>query len=207
MRILRRFCECLAFLFFHALENTAPSAVIQEEKVPKKKKGRASTHEIPPLLLDGSRLAFCDDGPHELGYGRRRVQLKVERDLVLGRVEEVDETAEELERHLEEVLSRAQGEDGVEGGDAAPARREGEEIAVAVRGQRRCVASRARRCRTRELLLEDVQVRLEPVCVRMVVDVSTWFTQCTRSKPRSYEQGPPWSWRWNDATNQVFALV
>ena len=50
------------------------------------------------------------------------MQLKVERDLVLGRVEEVDETAEELERHLEEVVARAQGEDGVEGGDAASAR-------------------------------------------------------------------------------------
>jgi len=162
--------------------------VVQEEKVPKK--NEASTHEIPPLLLDGSRLAFRDDGPHELGYGRRRVQLKVERDLVLGRVEEVDETAEELERHLEEVLSRAQGEDGVEGGDAASARREGEEIAVAVRGQRRCVASRARRCGARELLLEDVQVRLEPVCVWCGCEHVDHPTQ-TRSKPHSYERGPP----------------
>ena len=92
------------------------------------------------------------------------MQLKVEHDLILGRVEEVDEPPEELERDLEEVMSRAQGEDGVQGGDAAPAGREGEEIAVAVRGQRRCVASRARRCGTRELLLEDVQVRLEPAC-------------------------------------------
>jgi hypothetical protein len=121
----------------------------------KRKKKKRRTHEIPPFLLDGTRLAFRDDGPHKLGHGRRRVQLKVERDLVLGRVEEVDEPAEDLERELEKVVSRAEGEDGVEGGDAASARREDEEVAVAVRGQRRGVAARARRCGTRELLLED----------------------------------------------------
>ena len=92
------------------------------------------------------------------------MQLKVERDLVLGRVEEVDEPAEDLERELEKVVSRAEGEDGVEGGDAASARGEDEEVAVAVRGQRRGVAARARRCGTRELFLEDAQVRLEPAC-------------------------------------------
>jgi hypothetical protein len=93
------------------------------------------------------------------------VQLKVERDLVLGRVEEVDEPAEDLERELEKVVSRAEGEDGVERGDAASARREDEEVAVAVRGQRGGVAARARRCGTRELLLEDAQVSLEPACL------------------------------------------
>lgn len=131
-----------------------------------RRKGKSvETHEIPPFLLDGTRLAFRDDGPHKLGHGRRRVQLKVERDLVLGRVEEVDEPAEDLERELEKVVSRAEGKDGVEGGDAASARREDEEVAVAVRGQRRGVATRARRCGTRELLLEDAQVRLEPACL------------------------------------------
>jgi len=126
------------------------------------------------------------------------VQLKVERDLVLGRVEEVDETAEELERHLEEVVAWAQGEDGVEGGDAASARREGEEVAVAVRGQRRCVASRARRRGTRELLLEDVQVRLEPACkCRCGCEHRGSPPQRTRSKAPLIRAGPPPKGSWS----------
>lgn len=92
------------------------------------------THEIPPVLLDGIHLAFCDESPDELGHGRGRrgVQLKVERDIIGGRVEEVSEPPEELKRELEEIVSRAQDEDGVQGGDGASARREGEEVGVAV---------------------------------------------------------------------------
>ena len=93
------------------------------------------------------------------------MQLKVERDLVRGRIEEVDEPPEDLRRVLEEIVPRAQGEDGVQGGDAPSARREGEEVAVAVRGQRGGAAPACRRG-ARELLLEDVQVSVEPVlCV------------------------------------------
>jgi hypothetical protein len=190
LRILRRFCERLAFIV-HALENTAPSATGQEEKASKKKKKHASTHEVPPLLLDRIRLAFRDNGPHELGYSRSRVQLEVEHDLILGRVEEVDEPPEELDGDLEEVVSRAQGEDGVQGGDAAPAGREGEEVAVAVRGQRRCVASGARRCGTRELLLEDVQVRLEPACVDVRGEACEYVSFVRSPQTHAIEAPPP----------------
>lgn len=88
------------------------------------------------------------------------MQRKVERDEILGRVEEIGEPPGDLERELEEIVARAQGEDGVQRGDDAPARREGEEIRVAVRGQ--AVAWAAARGRARELLLEDVEVRVEP---------------------------------------------
>jgi hypothetical protein len=93
------------------------------------------------------------------------VQLKVERDEVRGGVKEVDEPPEDLRRELEKIVPRAQGEDGVQGSDAPSARREGEEVAVAVRGQRGGAAPACRRGE-RKLLLEDVQVRVEPVlCV------------------------------------------
>jgi len=128
-----------------------------------REKKRASTHEVPPLCSDEIRLAFCDEAPHKHGHGRaRRVQLKVERDVVHGRVEEVDEPPEDLRRELEEIVPQAQGEDSVQGGDAPWARREGEEVAVAVRGQRAEAAPACRRG-VRELLLEDVQVSVEPV--------------------------------------------
>jgi hypothetical protein len=150
------------YLFLFDLEQPVPSSAVQE----KKKEKRALTHEIPPILLDGTRIVFCDEGPDELGDGRggRGVQLKIKRDVVFGGVKEVDDSPEELERELKEIVSWAQNEDGVQGGDGASARREDEEVAVAVRRQRGVVSS-ARRRGTRELLLEDVQVRVEPVRV------------------------------------------
>jgi len=159
-------------VWFHVRLEKAPSAIGGGIGKKKRKRKRASTHEVPPLLSDGIRLAFCDEAPHKLGHGRaRRVQFKVEREVVRGRVEEVDEPPENLRRELEEIVPRAQGEDGVQGGDAPSARREGEEVAVAVRGQRGGAAPACRRG-ARELLLEDVQVRVEPVlcvCVCMCV--------------------------------------
>ena len=104
------------------------------QKSAAEEKTRRLAYQIPPFLLDGIRIAFCDEGPHELGNGHVRVKLKVERDLVFGRVEEVDESPAELEAELEEVVARSEREDGVQRGDGASARRECEEIAVAVRG-------------------------------------------------------------------------
>jgi hypothetical protein len=88
------------------------------------------------------------------------VKLKVEREVVFGRVEEVDESPGDLEADLEEVVARSEREDGVQRGDGASARRECEEIAMAVRGQVDIVAP-ARRW-TRELLLEDAHVSAQP---------------------------------------------
>jgi len=62
----------------------------------------------------------------------------------------------------------AQGEDSMQGGDALSARRGGEQVAVAVRGQRGGAAPACRRG-ARELLLEDVQVSVEPgVCLGVI---------------------------------------
>ena len=127
----------------------------------RKKKTRRLAYQIPPFLLDRIRLAFCDEGPHEVGNGHFRVKLKVEREVVLGRVEEVDESPAELEAELQEVVARSEREDGVQRGDGASASREYEEITVAIRGQVDTVAP-ARRW-TRELLLEDVYVSTQPV--------------------------------------------
>ena len=124
LRILRSLCERLNDSFRSFLFRKSAA----EEKT------RRLTCQIPPFLLDGIRIAFCDEGPHELGNGHVRVKLKVERDLVFGRVEEVDESPAELEAELEEIVARSEREDGVQGGDGASARRECEEIAVAVRG-------------------------------------------------------------------------
>ena len=64
-------------------------------------------YKIPPFLLDRIRLAFCDKGPHEVRNGHGRVQLKVERDVVIRSIEEVNEAPAELERELKEIVARA----------------------------------------------------------------------------------------------------
>lgn len=83
---------------------------------------RLAAHEIPPFLLDRIRLAFCDEGPHKLGNGHGRVELKVEREFVSGSVEEVDESPDELDGELEEIVARSEREDGVQRGDGVSAR-------------------------------------------------------------------------------------
>ena len=72
-----------------------------------KKKTRQLAHKIPPFLLDRIRLAFCDECPHEVRNGHGRVELKVERDLVIGSIEEVDEAPRELDGELKEVVARS----------------------------------------------------------------------------------------------------
>ena len=64
-------------------------------------------YKIPPLLLDRIRLVFCDEGPHEVRSGHGRVELKVERDVVIGSIEEVDEAPGELEGELKEIVARS----------------------------------------------------------------------------------------------------
>jgi len=93
-----------------------------------------TTHQVPSFLFDRIYPTFCDEGPDKVGYGRARVELKVEREDVAGRVEEVDEPPRDLEGELEKVVSRSEGEDGVEGGDGASAGGEDEEVSVAVCG-------------------------------------------------------------------------
>lgn len=118
------------------------------------KRERRFTHEIPPLLPDGIRLTLCDKGPHELGNGRVHMQLEVEREVVSGRVEEVDEPPADLVRELEDIVARSEGEDGMQRGDDTSARRKGEEIGASVRGQ----VGAPRRRGTGELLFEDGHV-------------------------------------------------
>lgn len=79
-------------------------------------------YKIPPFLLDRIRLAFCDEGPHKVRNGHGRVEFKVERDVVIGSIEEVDEAPGELDGELKEVVARSQREDGVQRGDIASSR-------------------------------------------------------------------------------------
>lgn len=79
-------------------------------------------YKIPPFLLDRVRLSFSDEGPHEIRSGPGRVELKVERDVVIGSIEEVDEAPGELEGGLKEIVARSQREDGVQRGDIASSR-------------------------------------------------------------------------------------
>jgi len=60
------------------------------------------------------------------------------------------------------IVLQAQGEDSVQGGNTPSARQEGKEVAVAVQSQRG--GSGPTCCHgVQELLLEDVQVSVEPV--------------------------------------------
>ena len=158
LRILRRLCERLGN---NGLCRFRKTGKIDGGVRGKKKKLRRLAHQIPPFFLDRIRLAPRDEGPHKLGHTRARVQLKVERHLVFGRVEEVDEAPAELEGELEEIVARSEREDGVQGGDGRSTRGERKEIAVSVRGEVDAVAPGRRW--TRELLFEDVHVRAQPV--------------------------------------------
>lgn len=64
-------------------------------------------YKIPPFLLDRIRLAFCDEGPHKLRNGHGRVELKVEHDVVIGSIEEVDEAPGELDGELKKIVARS----------------------------------------------------------------------------------------------------
>ena len=137
-------------------------------------------HQIPPFFLDRIRFAPRGEGPHKLGHARARVELKVESDLVFGRVEEVDEAPTELEGELEEIVPRSEREDGVQRGDGGSACGERKEVAVSVRGEVDAVAPGRRW--TRELLFEDIHVRTQPVvCIHATS--MFWYNAHTQPTP------------------------
>jgi hypothetical protein len=117
---------------------------------------RWRAHKVPPIVLDRLGLVLHDQTPHEIWDGHSRVQLKVERDVVFGTVQQVDESIYELVRELKQVVTRSEREDCVQGRDVTSAGRKVEEIRVSVGGE-------VARGGTRELLLEDVHVRVQPV--------------------------------------------
>jgi hypothetical protein len=147
-------------------------------------------HEVPPLVLDGIGLFFHDESPHKVRNGHRRVQLEVQGDVVFGSIEQVNEAPSGLVDELEQVVARPEREHSVQRGDIASSCREVEEIAVAVRGQ---VALRG----TRELLLQEAHVRVQPACFVPTNDTSERCQRCIARSPR----------RKSDATHQLLAFV
>jgi hypothetical protein len=119
-------------------------------------------HQVPSLIFDRFRLTLHDEGPHEIWDRRRRLQPKVQRDVVSGSVEQVDESPCRLVDDLKKIVAWSEREDGVQRRDVASAGREVEEIGVSVSGQ-------VTRGGTRELLVEDGHVRSQPASVQICI--------------------------------------
>jgi hypothetical protein len=106
-------------------------------------------------VFDGEQLVFGDDSPYEIGYRRPGLQGEIELDLVPRSVIEIDERSRGLPEVLEEIMTWAHGEDGVERRDAASACGKVEKVRETVLGQS-VVGGLG------ELLGEDGEVGVEP---------------------------------------------
>lgn len=100
----------------------------------KERRERKKTDEIPAIVLDGGELGLVDDGPYKVGEcsGGDVVEEEVEGETVAGVVAEVVELPEGLEEPVEGVLAGTEGQDGVEGGEGAPAGGEDEKVGWAI---------------------------------------------------------------------------
>lgn len=88
---------------------------------------RKETDEVPAVFLDGGELGLVHDCPHEVG-DCVEIEGKVEGEGVAGLVAEVVELPKELDDEVERVLTGEERNDGVEGGEAAPACGEDEKV-------------------------------------------------------------------------------
>jgi hypothetical protein len=84
-----------------------------------------TTYQIPSTVPNSDHLLLTHNPKHEIRTLRKP---KIQLDLIHRAIPQILQAPQKLIQHLEEIVSWAEDEDGVEGGDSASAGGEVEEV-------------------------------------------------------------------------------